>query len=57
MASWDKKPVHIKYCYADTKGITLWETGPFFLTIAYLKGAYLNGLQNICLEPENTEII
>jgi hypothetical protein len=42
-APWSKKPVHLKYCYADTKGITLWETGPFFLTVSYLKGAYKDG--------------
>eukprot|EP00347_Sterkiella_histriomuscorum_P018359 403345806 len=54
VASWANKPVHIKFCYADTKGITLWETGPFFLTLAYLKGAYQGTNQDICLFPENT---
>lgn len=57
LAKWEDKPVHVKYCYAGTKGITLWETGPFFLTVAYAKGAYQNGNQDIVLLPENTEYV
>lgn len=37
---YDRKPVHVKPCLDKSKFNTLWETGPFFLTIAYCKGAY-----------------
>ena len=38
-----------------SKFITLWETGPFFLTVAYVKAAYRDSFADIILYPENTE--
>ncbi|CDW84632.1 UNKNOWN [Stylonychia lemnae] len=47
-------PEHLKKCYIKTKGITLWETGPFIFTIAFILGAQKNGNRDFVMFPQNT---
>ena len=45
-----KKPVQFKRCMDKTQGITLYETGPFFFTVCFLKEENRNGRNDVVLD-------